>query len=408
MASEVLVEDPKVTRPISSFPAVVLNTLSALSLTGSLEGIRVLGSGARRAVLFPSDVDAYAIFAAPVASKAKAAQWAAARFQHAILAMLELPSCFLGDVKCGRLVDCQVLNPQAYLKGGERVVGYSMKQSVAKVRQMHAKKLLTDAEAGEALQMLEEAGPSPSPDAWFALTDALRYEVVRWSLPEIKAGKKEVRGGRTLSLAEAWMQPNIAKVDAVVFNSATARYMDVSVIYELHTSRGELVNNAAATALPLQASIGTDVLRYALKGKHMKVVKRMLSLATLHKKHRDEMALLGITNTAAGALYAIAADAGTCAFLVEHKEHFSAEKMKNEVDAMKARVAGAQDVLLEFPELEAACNEDIDRVLKAKTHDGMLKPLEAIADVLSGPVSESALQQLKAAHLWPPPKWALP
>lgn len=395
-------------RPLNTFPRVVLQTLEALSLNGELDSVRVLGSGARRTVLYPSDVDAYAIFEAPAASKSKAAEWAATRFQKCIYQLLELPSTFLGDVKAGVLLDCRVLPWKAYLKAGKRLVGYNQAQAEARVREMHAHKLLDDAEAAESLKMLQEAGPAPTPEQWLKLQDALRFEVVRWSLADIKAGRKEVRGGRTLTLAEAWQQPNIVKVDAVVYNSATARYMDVSVIYELQSKSGAVVNDAKRTSLPLQQSIGTDVVKYALKHKYMKVCKRMLSLATLHKDDRAEQELLDITNSPAGLLYAVAADAGTCAFLVENEDHYDKEKMGNELDAMKSRIATAQALLEKFPDLEAECDKHVKAALKARTPHEMLPQVEAIADTLATPVSKSALQQLIAAHLYPPPRWALP
>lgn len=396
------------TRPLNSFPKVVLDTLHALSLTGSLEGCRVLGSGARRAVAYPSDVDGYAIYSAPLAVPAKAAAWAAARFQQCVKDLLALPSSFVGDIKAGVLSDCRVLPTNAYLAAGKRVVNYSQPEAIARISDMHHKGLLDGKEANEAAREIEEAGPHPSPKAWFHLLETLRFEVVRWNLDEIKAGHKKVRGDRTLTLQEAWMQPAIVKIDCVIYNGATARYMDVSQIYELHTSRGQVVNNAKAASLPLQQSIGMDVVRYSLKEKYMKVVKRMLSLATLHKEDRAEAELLAITNTSAGSLYAVQADAGTCAFLVEHQEHYSPEKLETELDAMKSRIAGAQDLLYKFPELEAASTKDIEAALAAKSHKEMLPHIEALADTLAPAINDSAAEQLRHCRLFPPPKWALP
>lgn len=396
------------TRPLNSFPRVVLDTLSALSLNGKLDGVRVLGSGARRAVAFPSDVDAYAIFKAPAASVAGAAKWAAASFQRAVVQLLALPSTFLGDVKAGVLEDCRVLPARAYLKGGKTVVGYNYKQAQARVKQIHQQKFISDDEAAHALEVIHKAGAQPSPEAWFDLLEALRFEVLRWSLPEIKAGLKHVRGNRTVTLAQAWTMPNIVKLDCVVFNSATARYMDVSIIYELHTSTGAIVNNAKSASLPLQESIGMDVVRYSLKHKYMKVTKRMLSLATLHKLDAIESQLVAITNTSAGALYAVQADAGTCAFLVDNKEHYSSEKLDIELDAMKSRIASAQDLLTKYPQLEAECDEHIVAALKAPSHEKLLTHIEQLADHLAPAINSAALEMLKRHHLFPPPKWALP
>ena len=134
----------------------------------------------------------------------------------------------------------------------------------------------------------------------------------------------------------------------------------------------------------------------------------MLSLATLHKNDKAETTLLAITNTSAGALYAIAADAGTCAFLVEHKQHYSKEKLDTELDAMKSRIAGAQDLLKTMPELEGEVDSTIEAALRSKSHEELLKHIEALADALSPAINESALHQLKRAHLYPVPPWGLP
>lgn len=75
-----LPENPEEVRPLGTFPQIIIDTLRAISLTGKLKGVAVLGSGARRVVAFPSDTDAYAKFTAPFADKAKAAAWASERF----------------------------------------------------------------------------------------------------------------------------------------------------------------------------------------------------------------------------------------------------------------------------------------------------------------------------------------
>ena len=412
-----LPEDTEAVRPLSSFPLCVVKTLQALSLTGDLKNSSVLGSGARRVVLYPSDYDVYAKFKAPklgssckdpVASKQKAAEWGAKRFQQCIADFLSLPSCFLGDVKAGLLQDCRVLPWKAYLKDGSHVVGYDWKQAIDRLDEMHEKGLVTDDEARDALRLLEDAGPNPSPEQWFHMLDSIRFEVVRWSLDDIRRGSKQVRGDRTLTLAEAFLQSGLIKVDAVIFNTSNARFCDVSQIYEISTSRGEIVNNAAETSLPLQESIGMDVCKYSMKNKWMKVAKRMLSLATLHKKEKDEENLIAVTNSAAGLLYGVGADCACAEFLIEHKQHFDLLKLLIVVDAMISRIATAAAVLEQFPDLEAQTSKDIALVLKAKTHEQMLKPLEALSSALSKPVNESALEQLKAAHLFPVPRWALP
>lgn len=320
-----------------------------------------------------------------------------------------MPSTFLGDIKAGVLQDCRVLPWKAYLKGGTDLEGYDMAQAVARVEEMHAKKLLTDAEAKHSIDMLHEAGEKPDAEAWFMLLDSLRFEVVRWSLDDLRKGSKKVRGNRTLTLAEAFQQSGLIKIDLVIFNNAVGRFQDVSQIYEISTSKGELVNDAAQTQLPLQESIGMDVVKYGeLKHKYLKVSKRMLSLATLHGKDAEEEALLAISNSNAGLLYGVQADATTAEWVVENAHHFSEEKLRVEVDAMRARIASAAIILEQYPELEAATQKEITAVLRAKSHKQMVAPLRALADTLAPAINESALQQLKGAKLWPPPKWALP
>ena len=84
------------------------------------------------------------------------------------------------------------------------------------------------------------------------------------------------------------------------------------------------------------------------------------------------------------------------------------EKMDNELDAMKSRIAGAQDLLKTMPELEGEVDSTIEAALRSKSHEELLKHIEALADALSPAINESALHQLKRAHLYPVPPWGLP
>jgi hypothetical protein len=401
-------EDTEETRPLNSFPKSVFDALRALSLTGKLDGVAVLGSGARRVVQYPSDFDGYAVFKAPYASKQKCAEWAAAQFQQCVSKLLALPSTFLGDVKAGLLQDCRILPYQAFLKGGTQLVGYERKKAEARVVEMHKKGLLTDAEFKHTMDMLQEAGDRPDAEAWLHLCESLRFEVVRWTLDDIRKGEQTVRGNRVLTLAEAIAQDALFKVDCVIWNASVSRYQDLSLIYEVQDSKGNVVNDASATMLPLQQSIGMDVVKYMHKGKWMKVSKRILSLATLHKKDKDEYALIRITNSDAGRLYGVAADCGCLEWILENAQHYDSAKVEIEVDAFRSRIASAAVILEEYDELEESTFKDVAAILRAKSPKEMLAPLQSLTEALSEPVNECARVMLEAAKLLPVPKWALP
>lgn len=397
-------------RPIESFPAGVLDVLARANWGSGLDGVQVLGTASNRELsVSASDVDAFITVTAPFGDKAKAAAWAAKRFQRAVRRLLQVPLLKVGDIKAGVLTSARVMPWLGYWSEREhRVVGYEMAESIAAAGDAATLGLATDEEAAEAKAMLRKAGPTPSRTAWWELQDTLRWDVVRWTVQEVLAGRKRTRAGM-LTLQTALLQPAIAKIDLVVYLPSAAKYTDVSCIYALKTSDGAAVNDFSTLSLPLLTSIRGDVVRYGLgKGKIVKAAKRMYSLARLQGKKAAMKKLASLLTGDAASLYAVAADAGTAAWLAENAAVFSAKRLKIELDAMKARVSQARDVLAASGGLEEAADAAIAKAVAAKSHAAMAIALEELDDALAPRYNEFAKAALSRMRLWPPPKWSLP
>jgi hypothetical protein len=399
------------TRPLESFPAAVLNCLKACSLEDaqSLENIRILGSGARRAIptSSASDVDGFCTVRCPYASRRKCAKWLAKRLQKAVKRLMELENVHISDCKAGVDLSARVLPFNAYLSKGKKVKNYDMNAALQKLAQMASEGLISDAQLHEALELVHKCGESPSPDQWFELLAAFHeWSTVRWSPRDIAAGRVELLGDRFLSLEDAWLLPAIVKIDLVAWIGNKAS--DISLIFQGVTSTGKPVNPFAKTSLPLKTSIAMDVVKYLKKGSFGKAAKRMLSLSTLCHQDEAEKNLTAIIAGEAGQLYALNSDLGTLQWCLENAEYLPERRLAIELDNVKSRVASLARILSKHPHIESAAEKDIEGALHAQTHQKCLEHVEALESLLAPIINESFKVRLEAAKLLPPPAWALP
>lgn len=400
------------TRPLDSFPAAVLNVLQACSLEEdqSIANIRILGSGARRAIPLncASDYDAFAVVKCPFKTRARCAAWLAKRLQLAVKRVMQIQNCYIADIKAGVDLAARVLPFDAYLTKGKKVKNYNMQASVAKLNEMAKEGIISDKQLHNSLELVYKCGETPNATQWFELLGAFHeWSTVRWTPRDIEHGRVDLLGeGRVLTLENAWLEPAIVKIDLVLWIQNKAS--DVSLIFEARTSSDAAVNPFQKTALPLKTSISMDVVKYMKKGSYGKTAKRMLSLSTLCHKDKDEKNLTTIISGDAGQLYAVNSDLGTLQWCLQNSDYLPEKRAAIELDNIKSRIASLSHILKKYPHIESAAEADIDAALKAPTHEKCLEHVEALESLLEPVINESFKTRLEAAGLFPPPKYALP
>ncbi len=325
-------------KPLEAFDASAREILALFRITPRADQstLRVLGSGALKGALYPSDIDAYCI------AEARTAADAAVALQHMVRLVLARPLTRLMDFKIGEDEAARVLPPSCRVER-MAVVGWDRAAVLARLRDVHARGLISDDESTAALATLNGVKePLSVRDLLLRVRPALRFEVLRWRATDVLAGEIALRAGRKLTLVDAIQQPALVKVDLAFFEEALGRFWDASCIFELHAG-GRTLNDLSATSSveAIARSVATDLLLYGpLKGKWMKACKRMLSLSRLHGRVADEEACMTVVNSAAGSLYQLLAEFGTLEAYMEHAGRaWPFARAAAELDACKMRVA---------------------------------------------------------------------
>ncbi|NBU34256.1 hypothetical protein EBZ38_12935 [bacterium] len=254
-------------------------------------------------------------------------------FQTIIKNIYHTKGLFLGDIKCGRVVEWEVINPDAQVKDG-KIEHYNPLESKRKLEALRSKRVITQEEYNEAFKLL-----GSTPQEFLVAKKEIKFDVVRWKYADVVAGVVLLRDGRKMELGEAIQTPGLCKVDAVgwVFNT---RYTEFSCIYEV--SMGGKVLNPVKEVLG--QSLKNDMLYYASQGNYFKYAKRLFAYAKATDDQRLGSELTELLNSELGRLYQLAGDMGTIEWLVENESKLDDTRIRKELLGFKERISQSYDM----------------------------------------------------------------
>ncbi|NBO23056.1 hypothetical protein EBU94_06950, partial [bacterium] len=204
---------------------------------------------------------------------------------------------------------------------------------------------------------------------------------------EVLKGKKQIRGGLTITLEQAFGSPTIAKLDVIGFVQQN-RFTDFSVIYEFH-NKGHPLN---PDKIDIVKSLKENIIAYESEGNIFKSLKRRFALAKYEGDHKIILELTPILNSDLGRLYIIIGDIGT---LIALLEDFKAPqtKIKYEINQFKNRLANIY-TLRDYLKNENKILSEIDSIVKRPTGT-MIEPLSKLRDELEKYLQDNTKKIIK-------------
>jgi hypothetical protein len=289
------------------YPSDAINILDAMSMGNA---IHLVGSMSLRSQQYAGDYDGYEIIDTKGSIK-ECVRDLRECFQSNIKKLRSMKDVFIGDVKSGVIEQWRVI-PRTAIVRDDKIVGYNSVASKRRVADLLQQRIITENEAQQANALLKD---NPTLGEFLLAKNEIKFHILRWTVAEILADSKALRGGGSITLEEAFQTPGITKVDVIglVQNN---RFTDFSVIYEFRCN-GKVLN---PEPINIKVSLMESIIAYKTEGNYFKVIKRLFALSKLmnDKKRLEELNI--ILNSDLGRLYHIVSDMDTLLTLFEeHK-----------------------------------------------------------------------------------------
>ena len=364
-----------------AYPEDARKILEAMSFG---DGMMLVGSMSLRSQQYAGDYDGYEIVKEKGDEKTVLTRLSK-RFQEMIRSLQKMKDVFIGDIKAGIVEEWRIVCTTAKLVDG-KVTGYHPDKCHEAIRRLHKDGIITAPQAKEAKAMLPT---KIKPIELLKAKQTLKYHVVRWKPAEVLKGSKTLMDGRTMTLAEAFTTPGIAKMDVIglVNNS---RFTDFSVIYQFRI--GEKILNDEP--LDLDQSLRENIVGLKEEGNFFKALKRMFALAKYKGDEVGLEALHNVLNSDLGRLYQIIGDIGTLKDLLENHPNPPLEMVRFEVDQFIGRLSNIY-TLKDYLKDEPHVFQQIHAVLKMPKA-GLLKGLDSLGNYLDKVLQYHAGRWLKS------------
>lgn len=282
----------------TDYPSDAIAILDAMSMN---DNIHLVGSMSLRSQQYAGDYDGYEVVSKKGGLK-KVLVELREQFQSNIKKLRSMKNVYIGDIKCG-VIDAWRIIPRTAIVRENKIEGYNAVSCRSSVDELLQSKHITSLEAKEAYALIKD---NPTIPEFLMARDKLKFHVLRWTVAEILANHKELRGNGSISLEQAFHSPGITKVDVIglVQNN---RFTDFSVIYEFKCN-GKVLN---PEPLNIRISLEESVLAYLAEGNYFKVLKRLFALAKFLNDTTSLKELNEILNSDLGRLYHIVGDMDT-------------------------------------------------------------------------------------------------
>jgi hypothetical protein len=365
------------------YPSDAINILNAMSFTNG-KGVRIVGSMSLKSQQYAGDYDADEDVKVRYKTDELALKALANQFKICIRRLKAMDNVFIGDCKSGVIDEWRVIPKDAMISNG-KITNFDRFDSLKKVEQLKDADVITDDEAKMARKYLRKSNTLAG---FVSAKSKIKFHLIRWSAPEILAGKKRLRDGRKYTLEQAFSSPTITKLDTIglVQNN---RYTDFSMIYKF-SNNGKILN---PDEMDIIKSIKESIIYYKSIDEPFKVLKREFSLAKFTNNMEKIHALVPILNSDLGRLYHVLGDVKTLIDLLDHRRP-SLKTIKFEIDQFKGRISTIY-TFPDFLKLHPLIVGELNKAINIKTKEQLLPILEKLKTQMEKSLSKNTTRKLK-------------
>lgn len=325
------------------------------------------GSASLRSQQYASDFDGYEIVKVNEPTDEQALNKLVKQFQS-IVRKLQKPNIFITDIKSGEIPQMKVIDDE-----------YDYEHSKEKINVLKEMKLISEAEAKDALDILPKKANEYD---LIKAKDKIKFHILRWTPTEVLANKKKLRNGMTITLEQTFSQPAITKLDVVALIEKN-RYAEFSVIYEF-VNKNKVLNKVEKD---LTESIEDDVKKYMVIGNYFKALKRLFSLAKIEEDKKEIERLNEILNSDLGKLNLVIGDMDTLQMVLDTKADL--ETIKYEIDQFKNRLSKIYTID-SYLKVEPLVLKQIKSIESIKDRKKLKDKIEVVADQLNNVLQKEA------------------
>jgi hypothetical protein len=289
----------------ADYPSDAVKILDAMSMG---DNIYLVGSMSLRSQQYAGDYDGYEVVQMKGQIPA-ALTTLRERFQSNIKELRTMPNVYIGDIKAGVISAWRVI-PRTALVRRDKIEGYNSIACRRSIDGLLESQIITPFEAKEAYALLKE---NPTIPEFLMAKEKIKFHILRWTVADVLANRKVLRGGGYITLEQAFHSPGITKLDVIglVQNN---RFTDFSVIYEFRVN-GKVLN---PEPIDIRSSLEESTLAYLNEGNYFKALKRLFALAKFNHDTKALEAINPILNSDLGRLYHIVGDMDTILALFQH------------------------------------------------------------------------------------------
>jgi len=310
----------------TDYPSDAVRILDSMSMNNELV---LVGSMSLRSQQYAGDYDGYEIVKAEGNTLDAALKKLARQFQKVIVDVRDNKNAFVDDIKSGVVPEWDIL---AGVKvDGKKITNYNAALLRSRVAELRRQDIITPTEEKMALDIIKN---NPTFAQIEVMKDKLKFHIVRWSVPEVMAGAKRLRDGRTFTLEEAFHSPGLTKLDVIAL-IANNRFTDFSVIYEFRY-KGKVLN---PVPIDIEKSLIESFNAYLTEGNYFKALKRKFALAKFKNQQKTMEELSALLNSDLGRLYHIIGDIDTLVRLLEDQKNPPINLIRYEIDQFISRLS---------------------------------------------------------------------
>lgn len=308
------------------YPLDVLNVIDAM--TFSVDGLKIAGSMSLKSQLYAGDYDMFETVNLTGATLHSAIMSAVSGLKNIIKHIMNLPNCYIGDIKAGEIKEWKVIDGDIHR--GE-VVGYDYETSHTKLIELYKSGIITKPELLESLDVLKR---NPTMVEFLIMEKTIRFHIIRWKPENILDGFVILQNGMKYKLESAITSPSIIKIDVVALVQ-NSRYTDFSNIFQF------VWNDRILNEMDLDPKheIKKNIVLYNADNEYFKLAKRMFAIFKMKQNNKMLGELTELFNSDLGRLYSIISDLGTIQFLIENYKYLPIERIRFELDQLRGRLS---------------------------------------------------------------------
>jgi hypothetical protein len=354
----------------------------------SFKKAELVGSSSLKSQLYAADYDLQETV------KVSTIEEAVTGIQRIVKDVFLTRGLYLGDIKCGRVVEWEVISPNAEVVEG-KIRNYNAIESQRKLDALRQKSIITNEEYKEASSLLGD-----TPEEFLVAKKEIKFDVVRWKYEDIVNGFVVLRDNRQMRLEEALQTPGLTKIDCIgwVQNS---RYSEFSCIYSIYV-KGKWVNPIREN---IAVALKNDILYNREVGNYFKYAKRIFSLVRFRNNKAQGKQLTIFLNSELGRIYQMVGDIGTLLYLLENERSLDKDRIRYELRGFSVRLGS----IYSTETIERIEPQLLQKLRRLQTLPvGLKDELERLQDTLQEALDEESEKQLRRMGLLPTPKIYLP